>query len=54
MTDCEASQLLRSCRDKVYLKVMDNGASELRWCPCQKIENNSFVLFCHADTLRIH
>ena len=28
MTHCEASQLLRSCRDKVHLKVMDNGASE--------------------------
>ena len=28
MTHYEATQLLRGCRDKVHLTVMDNGASE--------------------------
>ena len=28
MTHFEATQLLRSCRDKVHLTVMENGASE--------------------------
>ena len=29
MTHYEATQLLRGCRDKVQLTVMENGASEL-------------------------
>jgi hypothetical protein len=47
MTHYEASQLLRSCRDKVHLKVMDNGAkfTTIR----DQFEFDSFYMRCVGD-----